>query len=288
MDLKGSRTEEALIKAFSREVQVRVRYRLYAETARKQGLWQVADILEATANNEAEHATQEFYFLGGAPDTLENLERAAAREFEEAQVLYPEAASIAKEEGFSEIAEFLSRTAKVEERHGRNMQSILDALKKSENIKGKTVSHSAVKMSQTMMPDQTNPIGFVHGGELMKLMDNAAAIVALRHSQHPVVTAEVDSITFKNSVHVGDLVTVDARLTFTSHSTMEVRICATAENTLTGEKRDVLTAYFIFVALDANGKAIEVPPLIISTEEEERLFAEGQARYDKRKQSNKK
>ena len=218
---------------------------------------------------------------------ITNIENAVAREFEEAHKFYPEAEAIAREEGFSEIADFFNRTAKVEQKHGENLQAVLKSLNTSEPLKGKTVGHSAVTLSQTMMPSQTNPVGFVHGGELMKMMDNTAAIVALRHSQHPVVTAQVDTITFKNPVHIGELVTIDARLTFVSHATMETSIMATAENMLSGEKRIVLTATFIFVALDTNGKAIEVPPLIISTEEEERLFAEGQARYNARKQRTK-
>ncbi|MGA2159948.1 MAG: ferritin family protein [Dehalococcoidia bacterium] len=287
MDIKGSRTEQMLEKAFSRELLVRARYNYYAETARQQGLRQVADILEAIASNEAEHATREFHFLGGSPHTDNNIEIAVAREFEEAHKLYPEAEAVAREEGFFEIADFFNRMAKVEQKHGENLQAVLKALNTSEPLKGKTVGHSAVRLSQTMMPSQTNPLGFVHGGELMKMMDNTAAIVALRHSQYPVVTAQVDTITFKTPVHVGELVTIDARLTFVSHATMETSITATAENILSGEKKTVLTATFIFVALDTHGKVIEVPPLIISTEEEEKLFAEGQARYNARKQRTK-
>ena len=287
MYLKDSQTEQILEKAFSRELLVRARYKYYAETARQQGLRQVADIFEAISSNEAEHATQEFRFLGGCPDSVNNLENAVAREYEEANKFYPKAEAIARQEGFSEIAEFFNRTAKVEQKHGENLQAVLKSLNTSDPIKGKTVGHSAVTISQIMMPSQTNPVGFVHGGELMKMMDNTAAIVALRHSQHPVVTAEVDTITFKNPVHIGELVTIDARLTFVSHATMETSITATAENMLSGEKRTVLAATFIFVALDTNGKAMEVPPLIISTEEEERFFAQGQARYNARKQRTK-
>ena len=287
MDLKGSRTEQMLEKAFSRELLVRARYKYFAGTAREQGLRQVADIFEAIALNEAEHATHEFHFMGGSPHTEKNLDISVAREFEEARKFYPEAAAVAREEGFSEIADFFKRTAKVEQRHGENLQAVLKSLSSAESLKGKTVGHSAVILSQTMMPSQANPVGFVHGGELMKMMDNTAAIVALRHSRHPVVTAQVETITFKNPVHIGELVTIDARLTFVSHSTMETSITATAENMLSGEKKMVLTATFIFVALDTNGKAIEVPPLIISTEEEERLFSEGQARYNARKQRTK-
>jgi acyl-CoA hydrolase len=284
MNIKGSRTEEMLKRSFLRELQARAYYMYYANTARAKGLGAIADIFEATADNEAEHAMREFNFLGGAPDTIDNLRLAVIREFEEAEKLYPEAASIARDEGYAEIADFFTRMAAIERKHGNNMQSLVDSFNKIPATAGKTVAHSAIQMAQTMLPNQTNPVGLVHGGELMKLMDNAAAAVALRHSQNFVVTAEVDKITFKSPVRVGELVNVDARLTFTSRSSMEVLMVATAENMLTGEKRQVLTAHYIFVAVDAAGKVLEVPPLIISTEEEERLFAEGQARYDARKQ----
>ena len=98
MELKNSRTEEVLKKAFARELNARARYIFYANTARQQELRQVADIFESTAVNEAEHAGHEFTYLGGAPDTIANLEQAIIREFEEANKLYPEAADIAREE----------------------------------------------------------------------------------------------------------------------------------------------------------------------------------------------
>jgi len=288
MELKDSRTGEILKKAFDRELNARARYMLYAETARQRGLRQVADIFEATAANEWEHARHEFTYLGGAPDTMANLEQAIIREFEEAKKLYPEAAAIARDEGFTQISDFFSHTAEVEEKHGKNMQAILDSLKKDEKIQGKTVGHSAVQMAEMMLPSHANPIGVVHGGELMKLMDNAAAVVALRHSQNLVTTAEVEDIIFKSPVRVGELVFVNARLTFTSRSTMEVQITAEGENVLTGERKPVFTSYYVFVAIDAGGKAVEVPPLIISTEEEAKLFAEGLARYNARKARDKK
>ena len=284
MDIKGSQTEEMLKKTFLRELQARAYYMYYADNARAKGLKNIADIFEATAENEAEHARYEFSYLGGAPDTVVNLEQAIKREFEESEKLYPEAASVARNEGFTEVAEFFTRMASVEERHGKNMRALLESINKLESVSGKTVAHSAIQMTQIMLPNQTNPVGLVHGGELMKLMDNAAAVAALRHSQNFVVTAEVDNIIFRSPVRVGELVSVNAKLTFTSRSSMEVLIVATAENMLTGDKHPVLDAHYIFVAVDANGKTVEVPPLVISTEEEERLFAEGQARYMARKQ----
>ena len=284
MNIQGTRTEEMLRKSFLRELQARAYYMYYADVARAVGFASVADIFEATAGNEAEHAKHEFNYLGGAPDTGVNLKESIAREFKEAESLYPEAATIAREEGFVEIADFFTRMGQVEEKHGKHLQTLLESLNAPSHAVGKTVAHSAIQMAQTMLPSQTNPVGLVHGGELMKLMDNAAAAVALRHSQNFVVTAEVDNIVFKSPVRVGELVNVEATLTFTSRSSMEIKIEATAENMLTGEKHPVLTAHYIFVAVDASGETLEVPPLIISTEEEEKLFKEGQTRYNARKQ----
>jgi acyl-CoA hydrolase len=138
-------------------------------------------------------------------------------------------------------------------------------------------------MAQVMLPDQANPAGFVHGGELMKLMDNASGVVAARHSRSNIVTAMVEDITFHNPVRIADLVIIHAKMTFTSRSSMEVQIEVDTESLLAGTRLRALTAYFIMVALDAQGKATEVPPLIISTEAEERLYNEGLARYQARK-----
>jgi acyl-CoA hydrolase/ferritin len=286
-NIAGSRTEENLKKAFQREINAQAFYLYYADSARKQGQARVADIFEAIAANEAEHARHEFNYLGGAPDMIQNIENAIDRELSEAKNLYPDAAAIAGNEEFPEIASFLNRMAKVEEKHAANLQTVFDSLNKPDLIKGKTSGHSAIQMAQMMMPSQANPVGFVHGGELMKLMDNAAAVVALRHSQNLVATAEVEDIIFKSPVHVGELVIVNARLTFTSHSTMEVQIDATAENTLTAERRPAFSSHYIFVAIDAAGKTVEVPPLIVITEEETELYAAGLARYEARKQKNK-
>ena len=117
----------------------------------------------------------------------------------------------------------------------------------------------------------------------MKLMDNAAGVVAARHSHTNVVTALVEDINFRSPVRVGDLVIVHGRITFTSRSSMEIQIEVEAENLLTGKRLQVLTSYYIMVAVDLEGKPIEVPSLKVSTEEEERLFNEGMARYQARK-----
>ena len=283
MELKGSKTEGNLRNAFIRELQAYSSYIYFSSAARDAGYEQIADIFSATAENEAEHARHEFEFLGGVRDIRANLKLALQLEHADATKNYPEAAQVAEEEGFVEIADFFRRMSKVEEKHEKNYLELLETLDKDGIYKGRTVGHSEVYMAQVMLPDQANPAGFVHGGELMKLMDNASGVVAARHSRSNIVTAMVEDITFLNPVRIADLVIIHAKMTFTSRSSMEVQIEVDTERLLAGTRLRALTAYFIMVALDAQGKATEVPPLIISTEAEEKLYNEGLARYQARK-----
>jgi len=285
MELKGSKTEEILQKAFANELRANASYGYFAASAREAGLEEIAEMFEATARNEAEHAEHEFRFLGGAGDTRENLELAISREHEEATRLYPEGAQTAEKEGFSEIAEFFRRMSRVEANHERNFQRLLEGLDKGAVFEGRTVGHSEVWMAQVMLPDQANPAGFVHGGELMKLMDNAAGVVAARHCRTNIVTGNVEDIRFIRPVRVGSLVIVHGKLVFTSRSSMTVQVRVDTEELLAGTKTPALTAHFVMVALDAEGRPTGVPPLILSTEEEERLFSESQARYEARKKA---
>jgi acyl-CoA hydrolase/bacterioferritin (cytochrome b1) len=283
MEFKGSKTEGNLRNAFTRELQAYSSYIYFASAARDSGFEQIADIFLATAENEAEHARHEFEFLSGVGDIRANLKLALDLEHADATKNYPEAAQVAEEEGFAEIADFFRRMSKVEDKHEKNYLELLETLDKDGVFKGRTVGHSEVYMAQVMLPDQANPAGFVHGGELMKLMDNAAGVVAARHSRSNIVTAMVEDITFHNPVRIADLVIIHAKMTFTSRSSMEVQIEVDTERLLAGTRLRALTAYFIMVALDAQGKATEVPPLIISTEAEEKLYNEGLARYQARK-----
>ena len=280
MRLKGSRTEDALRKAFAREVNVDSVYTYFAKAARQAGLDQIADIFSATAQNEAEHAEHEFKFLGGLGTTEENLKLTIGREHEEATKLYPEAAQIAEEEGFSEIADFFRRMGEVEKRHEETFKQLIEAWHEKKELKGKTVGHSVVDMAELMLPHHSNPAGIVHGGELMKMMDNAAGVVAARHSQANPVTGMVHDIRFLTPVHVGEVVLIHARLTFVGHTSMEIRVEIDAQNLGTEERRPAMTAHYIMVGTDSKGKPIGVPPLIIISEEEERLFKEGLVRYE--------
>jgi acyl-CoA hydrolase len=283
MDLKGTQTEKNLLTAFAGESQARNRYLFSGDIARTAGLEQVAAVFYELATNEGEHARAEFEFLGGLGDVKTNIEKAIRSERLEKEEIYPKFARDARREGFQEIADFFERMSAIEGTHEQRLRALLNGLHGIEEFKGKTVRQSEVRMAQVMLPDQANPSGYVHGGELLKLIDNAAGVVAARHGHRDVVLARIAEVNFLAAVEVGNLVLIHAYLTFVSRSSMEIRIDLDAESLLTGETRRANVAYLIMVAIDDEGKPAEIPPLLISTEEQQRLFEEGKARYEANK-----
>lgn len=283
MELRGSQTEENLRQAFAGELKAIASYRYFAAAAKEAGFDQIADVFLATADNEAEHAEHEFKFLGGVGEVRANISQAFSGEHDEATRSYPEAAKVAEREGFTEIASFFRRMGKVEDRHEKLFRNLLEILDKGGEFKDRTVGHSRSEIAQPLMPNQANPAGYVHGGELMKLADSVAGLVAVRHCHGNVVLATVNDLTFHRPVRIGYLALARAKMVFTSRSSMEVSVEIEAENAATEEKFLALTADCIFIALSREGKPVEVPQLIVSTEEEERLFSEALARYQSRK-----
>ncbi|SCG84433.1 Cytosolic acyl coenzyme A thioester hydrolase [Proteiniborus sp. DW1] len=147
-------------------------------------------------------------------------------------------------------------------------------------IIGKTVKQSEINLRNLMEPIHSNIAGNVHGGEIMKLMDNAAGVVAARHSGRNVVTARVDKVEFHYPIHISNLVTFNAKLSFVGNSSMEVFVKVLVEDFAKEDSAKVAaTAFFTMVALDENGKPAAVPPLEITNDEERRLFEEGRERY---------
>ncbi|MEL7606727.1 MAG: acyl-CoA thioesterase [Sedimentibacter saalensis] len=135
-----------------------------------------------------------------------------------------------------------------------------------------------------MQPEHANIAGNVHGGEIMKMMDNASGIAAMRHCRSSVVTARVDSLEFHLPIHIGNYVKCICQVTFVGISSIEVLATVMVEDLRFDEPPKVaLTGYFTFVALDKNGKPVAVPPLKLVNEEEEKLFEEGKQRYLARK-----
>jgi uncharacterized protein (TIGR00369 family) len=147
---------------------------------------------------------------------------------------------------------------------------------------GKHIRDSRAIISQVMLPSDANVHGNVHGGMVMKMADDAGAIVATRHSRSIVVTVAVDSITFLSPIYVGNLVTFTATLSYVGRTSMEVEVLVEAEDPLTGEKTHTNTAYLVYVALDEHGEPKEVRPLIPETEEERERIAKGQKRQEAR------
>ena len=124
-------------------------------------------------------------------------------------------------------------------------------------------SETAVTLAQVMLPGDANPTGNVHGGTLMKLADTAGGICACRHARTRIVTVVMDSMTFEQPAYVGDLVTVHARVTWVGRTSVETEVAIDAENVLQGENRRISTAFFVYVALDAEGSPTPVPPLLL-------------------------
>lgn len=139
-----------------------------------------------------------------------------------------------------------------------------------------------------MLPNQANPSGNVHGGEIIKLMDTAAGVVAKRHARTNVVTARVDELIFNSPIYVGNLVICHAYLTFVGRSSMEVAVRVDVEDLDTEIPNScALTAYFTMVSLNKDGKSVPVLPLELINEEERTRFEEGRQRHEKNKNNRK-
>jgi len=151
-------------------------------------------------------------------------------------------------------------------------------------MEGKRIAESRVTLSHMMGPQDANPHGNVHGGVIMKFADEAGGLAAIRHAQAPVVTVVVDSMTFMHPIHIGNFVEFKAELTYVGRTSMEVRVEVHRENPITSERIISNTAYFVYVALDADGRPTEVPELILETEEELRRSELAQERQRYRKQ----
>ncbi|OQX10816.1 MAG: acyl-CoA thioesterase [Desulfobulbaceae bacterium A2] len=115
--------------------------------------------------------------------------------------------------------------------------------------------------SHVMMPFHANTAGNVHGGHIMKFIDDAAYVIATRHARSNTVTASIDRLDFHRPVHVGDLLTLKASLNHTGRSSMEIGVRVEAENLQSGAIRHIASAYLTFVALDSKGQPTPVPQL---------------------------
>lgn len=143
-------------------------------------------------------------------------------------------------------------------------------------------SASSAVLVRWMSIGDANSAGFVHGGVVMKLCDEAAGIAAIRHCRGRVVTAAMDRMTFILPVNVGELVTCRASVNAAWRTSMEVGVRVEAENPQTGERRHTSTAYLTMVAVDDRGAPTPVPPLSVESETERRRQREAELRRQNR------
>jgi acyl-CoA hydrolase len=142
----------------------------------------------------------------------------------------------------------------------------------------KPPSESATDMVEVVLPNDTNPMGFMLGGAVMHLIDLAGAIAAFRHARALMVTAAVDGLEFLNPIKVGDFIVLKARVTAAFTTSLEVEVKVYSEGALTGKRQMTSRAYLTFVTLNRDGRRVEIPPLAVETDEERQLQEDARVR----------
>ncbi len=140
-------------------------------------------------------------------------------------------------------------------------------------MQSKTPKDSRTVMTDMVLPGETNPLNNLFGGELLARMDRAASIAARRHSRRITVTASVNHVAFNRAVPLGSVLTIEAAISRTFKTSMEVYLDVWMEDRLSGERSKANEAIYTFVAVDETGKPTAVPPLVPETELEEERFA---------------
>jgi acyl-CoA hydrolase len=137
---------------------------------------------------------------------------------------------------------------------------------------------SASETSQVVLPNDSNPLGYILGGTVMHMIDITGAIACHRHTNSLALTAGVDSLDFLHPIKVGDIIVLKSRVTATFHTSLEVEVEVFSEGITSGERRLTSRAYLTFVSLDENGQPKDVPPLAIETRDDEQRSRQAHAR----------
>ena len=149
-------------------------------------------------------------------------------------------------------------------------------------MKPRSVRETQHETSEIMMPQHANNLGHVFGGVILSMMDRTSAVAAIRHARNDCVTVSVDRVDFREPIHLGDLVVMKASVNFVGRTSMEVGVRIEAENLRTGVRRHTNSCYLTFVAIDDNGRPIEVPPLQPETDDERRRHSAARDRRRRR------
>jgi uncharacterized protein (TIGR00369 family) len=150
------------------------------------------------------------------------------------------------------------------------------------NAGKKSSAKTKVMLHQLMTPEHSNGFGNVHGGVIMRIVDEAGAICAMRHAQRPCVTIAIDSMTFREPVHVGALLLCEAHVSYVGRTSIETAVRVLSENPITGETTHTNSAFVVYVALGDDGRPCDVPELELHTDAERKVFEEGAARQKHR------
>jgi acyl-CoA hydrolase len=149
-------------------------------------------------------------------------------------------------------------------------------------IETRTVKETQHETSQMMLPQHSNNLGLVFGGVILGMMDTASAVCAIRHARAICVTASVDRVDFREPIHLGDLVIMKCSVNYVGRTSMEVGVRVESEDLQTGLRRHTNSCYLTFVAIDRNGRPVEVPRLVPESDEEMRRFEAAKARRRRR------
>ncbi len=152
----------------------------------------------------------------------------------------------------------------------------------AEELNAKSMRASHISLAQLMQPEYANNLGNVHGGWIMKLVDEAGALACMRHAQRRVVTVAIDSMVFHSPIRIGDLVILNAEVDYAGHTSMEAEVQVVSEDPISGLRTHTNTAYLVYVALDNQGKPTPVPALLAETEDEKRRMAAAKDRQARR------
>lgn len=153
--------------------------------------------------------------------------------------------------------------------------------------KSRTVKETQHETSQMMLPQHSNNLNLVFGGVILAMMDTASAVAAIRHARAICVTASVDRVDFREPIHLGDLVIMKCSVNYVGRTSMEVGVRVEAEDLQAGSRRHTNSCYLTFVAVDRNGRPVEVPQLVPESEDEIRRYEAAKARRQRRLEERK-
>lgn len=149
-------------------------------------------------------------------------------------------------------------------------------------MKSKKPSESRVEMTELVLPEHSNALGTIFGGQVMSWIDTAAAICAFRHCRQICVTASMDKLDFISPVKVGQIVILQANVNYAGKTSMEIGVKVSSEDPFTGKKNHTASAYLTFVCIDKKGRPAATPPVNPQTEKEKTWYREALARKKQR------